>query len=130
MPEPISAKPPKPVERLFPFVLRARKLIAGRESLARSKSRLQWVLISTDISEAGRAEVLREFADYPVVQHFSSADLERFFGVRNAKAVGFVKSTLAKSIYAGLKEKRLNKPGSAPTPAAGSSSSGPVAQNI
>ena len=98
----------QPGERLFPFVLRARKLIVGRETLARSKRQLQWVLISTDISENGKNEILQNFRDYPIVQHYTTADFEKFFNVRNAKVLGFVKSTLAKSIYAELKDWRIN----------------------
>jgi hypothetical protein len=100
----------KTVERLFPFVVRARLLIVGRESLSHSKRKLQCVLISEDISEGSRAEILREFVDYPVLQRYSSAQLEEFFGARNAKVLGFKKSSLAKSIYGELKEFRLNKP--------------------
>ena len=107
---PKAPKPSKPVERLFPFVVRARLLIAGRESLARTKRQLQCILISEDISESSRAEILRAFADYPVLQRYSSAQFEEYFGIRNAKVVGFKKSSLAKSIYAELKEFRLNKP--------------------
>ena len=98
----------QPGERLFPFVLRARKLIVGRETLMRSKRQLQWVLISTDISENGKNEILQNFRDYPIVQHYTTADFEKFFNVRNAKVLGFVKSTLAKSIYAELKDWRIN----------------------
>lgn len=107
---PKSPKPSKPVERLFPFVVRARLLIAGRESLARTKRQLQCILISEDISESSRAEILRDFPDYPVLQRYTSAQFEEYFGIRNAKVVGFKKSSLAKSIYAELKEFRLNKP--------------------
>jgi hypothetical protein len=96
--------------------VRARKLLVGRETLARSKSKLQWVLIATDISEGSRADVLRDFADYPIVQHFTSADFERLFSVRNAKVLGFAKSTLAKSIYEELKQSRINKPAAQSTP--------------
>ena len=98
-------------ERLFPFVLRARKLLVGRERLQRSKRELQWVLITTDISEGSRDEILKDFAAYPVVQYYTSAQLEAFFNVRGAKVLGFAKSSLAKSIYAGLKEHRVNTPG-------------------
>ncbi len=38
----------KPVERLFPFVLRSRNLLAGRETLLRSKGKLHFVLITTN----------------------------------------------------------------------------------
>jgi hypothetical protein len=51
-----------------------------------------------------------------VVQHFQAVDLEKFFNVKGAKAVGFLKSGLAQSIYAELKEHRLNKPPHVPTP--------------
>jgi hypothetical protein len=47
--------PAKPVERLFPFVLRSRGLLVGRETLLRSKSRLHFVLITSDLSEQSRA---------------------------------------------------------------------------
>ena len=105
--------PPKPVERLFPFVLRSRTLLVGRETLQRSKSRLHFVLITQDISEQIRAEVLSDFAHYPVVQLYTSADLEQFFAVKGAKVIGFEKSGLAQSIYAELKQHRLNKPAAA-----------------
>jgi hypothetical protein len=100
----------KPVERLFPFVLRSRNLLVGRETLGRSKSRLHFVLITLDISDQSRADVLSEFAHYPVVQLYTSAELEQFFGVRGTKVIGFQKSGLAQSIYAELKQHRLNKP--------------------
>jgi len=103
--------PAKPVERLFPFVLRSRNLMVGRETLGRSKSRLHFVLITLDISEQSRAEVLSEFAHYPVVQLYTSAELDQFFGVKGTKVIGFQKSGLAQSIYAELKQHRLNKPG-------------------
>jgi len=107
---PAPAVPVKPVERLFPFVLRARALIIGRESLRRSRSKLHFVLITRDISDASRAEILADFAPYPIVQHFAADDLEKHFNIRGAKAIGFTKSGLAQSIYAELKEHRINKP--------------------
>jgi hypothetical protein len=107
------------VERLFPFVLRAGILMIGRETLGRNKSKLHFVLITEDISEAVRTEILEDFKHYPVVQHYGAAELERFFGVKGAKTVGFKKSGLAQSIYAGLKTHRINRPVTpAPRPAA------------
>jgi hypothetical protein len=100
----------KPVERLFPFVLRSRNLLAGRDTLLRSKSKLHFVLITTDLSENSRAEILSEFAHYPVVQHYQTEDLEKHFGLKGAKVVGFAKSGLAQSLYAELKQHRINKP--------------------
>ena len=116
----LSAKsnpdPAKPVERLFPFVLRARILLVGRDTLYHSKSRLHFVLITKDIAESTRAEVLAGFTHYPVVQCFTVADLEKFFGIKGAKVIGFAKSGLAQSIYAELKPHRLNRPVTKPKP--------------
>jgi len=104
-------KPPaKPVDRLFPFVLRSRILIVGRDTLLRSKSKLHFVLITTDLSENSRAEILSEFSHYPIVQHYTSEDLEKHFRIQAAKVIGFEKSGLAQSIYAELKQHRINKP--------------------
>ena len=106
MPEP---EPKKPVERLFPFVLRSRILILGRETLARSKGKLHFVLITNDLTAGSREEILKTFMHYPVVQHYTSEDLEKFFGIKGAKVVGFQKSGLAQSVYAELKEWRINQ---------------------
>jgi hypothetical protein len=114
-----STEPPVPannVERLFPFVVKTRGLLVGRDTLRANKNKLHFVLITTDIAEASRDEVLKDFSHYPVVQHFTGADLEKFFAVKGAKAVGFTKSGLAQSIYAELKSFRLNKPEVKPTP--------------
>ena len=125
-----SAHPPAPaenaddrlhtVERMFPFVLRSRILVVGRENLQHAKRKLHFVLITNDLSANSQKQVLRDFAHYPVVKAYSSADLERFFNVRGTKVVGFRKSGLAQSIYAELKGLRLNRPalspGSTPRP--------------
>ena len=100
----------KSVERLFPFVLKARALIVGRDTLSRSKGRLHFVLITTDISENSREQVLKDFAHYPVVQHYTEAEIEQFFRLKGTKIVGFAKSGLAQSIYAELKQHRINQP--------------------
>jgi hypothetical protein len=102
--------PLHPVERLFPFVLKTRALLVGRDTLRANRSKLHFVLITTDIAEASREEVLKDFTHYPVVQFFTAADFEKFFAVKGAKAVGFTKSGLAQSIYAELKAHRINQP--------------------
>ena len=107
----------KSVERLFPFVLKSRILMIGRDTLRRSKSKLHFVLITTDISEGSRAEILTEYSHYPVIQKYNSSDLDKFFGVKGAKVVGFAKSGLAQSIYAEMKESRINRPVEKPKPA-------------
>ena len=111
-----SKMPSGPVERLFPFVLRSRILIVGRESLSRARSKLHFILVTTDLSENSLTEVLKNYAPYPIVQHFTSADVEKFFAVRNTKIIGFQKSGLAQSIYGELKEHRINKPPLSPKP--------------
>ena len=100
----------KSVERLFPFVLKARALIVGRDTLVRSKSNLHFILITTDISENSRQQILKDYAHYPVVQHYTEADVEKFFALKSTKVLGFTKSGLAQSIYAELKQYRINKP--------------------
>ncbi|HWC59605.1 MAG TPA: hypothetical protein VHC44_07915 [Verrucomicrobiae bacterium] len=114
--------PSKSVERLFPFVLKSRALLIGRDTLRRSKGKLHFVLITTDLSESSRAEILKDFAHYPVVQKYTSAELDTHFGIKGAKVIGFTKSGLAQSIYAEMKGSRINQPltpkpaGSPPTP--------------
>jgi hypothetical protein len=100
----------EPVERLFPFVLRSRILLVGRETLQRSKSRLHFVLVTADLSENSRLEILANFAHYPIVQRYTMAELEKWFGVKSTKVIGFQKSGLAQSLYAELKEYRINLP--------------------
>jgi hypothetical protein len=109
--------PVRPVERLFSFVLRSRILMVGRDTLARSKSKLHFVLITHDLSETSRAEILSDFRHYPVVQHYTAEELEKFLGIKGAKVIGFAKSGLAQSLYAELKEHRINKPAVTPRPA-------------
>jgi hypothetical protein len=102
--------PPPPVERLFPLVLRSRLLLVGRETIRRAKSKLHFVLITRDLSENSRQEMLHTFRHYPVVQHYTAADLEEHFALKGTKVIGFKKSALAQSIYSELKPHRINKP--------------------
>jgi hypothetical protein len=101
---------PGGVERLFPFVLKSRALLVGRDTLLRAKGRLHFVLITSDLSDSSRTSVVKDFSHYPVVQHFTSIDLEKFFGIQGARLIGFKKSGLAQSIYSELKQYRINKP--------------------
>lgn len=98
------------VERLFPFVLKTRGLVIGREALRANKGKLHFVLIATDIADTSREEVLKDFIHYPVVQYFTAEELQAFFHFKEAKAIGFTKSGLAQSIYAELKAHRINQP--------------------
>ena len=100
----------KKPERLFPFIKRARALIVGQQVILRSKSQLQFVLLTHDISDRGKSEALRKFKHYPIVQHFRSADIHEHFDLRGVKLIGFRKSGLSKSLYAELKKYRINEP--------------------
>ncbi len=91
-------KPIRPIERLFPFALRAAVVVPGRETLHRLRKKLLFILITTDLSENSRETILREFASVPIVQRFTAADVEKHFGFQNTKVLGFKKSSLAKSI--------------------------------
>ena len=84
--------------------------MVGRDTLAHSKGKLHFVLITEDLSEASRKQILQDFSHYPVVQHYTSQDLEKHFGIKGAKVIGFQKSGLAQSLYAELKEYRINLP--------------------
>jgi hypothetical protein len=128
-----EAAPTKSVERLFPFVLKARALIVGRDTLVRSKSNLHFILITTDLSDNSREQILKDYAHYPVVQLYTEADVEKFFALKGTKVLGFAKSGLAQSIYAELKEHRINKPmqkaGEPPTASAPGKSEPPRCSN-
>jgi hypothetical protein len=108
--------PPPPVESLFPKVLKFRLLLVGRETIRRGKSHLHFVLITRDISDNSRQEMLNTFMHYPVVQHYTAADIERLFALKGTKVIGFKKSALAQAIYAQLKPHRINKPVVKPPP--------------
>jgi hypothetical protein len=112
----MSGETAKSVERLFPFVMKSRTLLIGRDTLRRSKSKLHFVLVTTDLSEGSRAEILADFSHYPIVQKYTSAELDTFFGVKGAKVVGFAKSGLAQSIYSEMKDCRINRPVEKPKP--------------
>ena len=91
-------------------MLRTRTLLVGRDTLRRSKSRLHFLLITRDLSPKSREQILNDFAHYPIVERYTATELEGFFGVKGTKVVGFAKSGLAQSIYAELKEFRINQP--------------------
>jgi hypothetical protein len=93
-------------------------LLVGRENIRRSRSKLHFVLITRDISENSRQEMLNTFRHYPVVQHFTAADIEEHFALKGTKVIGFKKSALAQTIYAELKLHRINKPVVKPAPTA------------
>jgi hypothetical protein len=104
--QPASDHPGSPaVERLFPFALRARILVVGRDALRRSKRKLLFVLITADLSANSRQSIKSTFHPLPIIERYTSADVERLFNLKATKVVGFRKSSLAQSIYRELKAK-------------------------
>lgn len=97
MPDNNSAGPQ--VERLFPFVIRSRGFIVGRDALARSRKKLHFILITTDISEGSSERVRSDFRELPVIQRYTSAEIEKHFQLKGTKVLGFKKSSLSASIF-------------------------------
>ena len=95
-----DTQPPSLRERLAPlasFARRAHLFVTGREKLHRSARGLAFVLITEDISENSRREVLERIA-CPVYQALTAADVEALFGLDNAKIVGFRKNGLSDNL--------------------------------
>ena len=89
-------------ERLAPFMLRARVVEIGRQRLEQVRKQLAFVLVTDDIAENSRKKALQLFP-CPVFQCFSSNDLERIFGYRGTKMLGFRRSPLSSSVMKELK---------------------------
>ncbi len=97
------------LEKLAPFLLRARVLEVGRERLAQVRNKLAFVLISEDISVLSRRQILADFP-CPVFQCLSSADIARLFGYHGTRLVGFRRSALSTKIMQELKTCRISRP--------------------
>jgi hypothetical protein len=93
----------KPVERLFPFALRASVVVSGRDGLLRNRKHLHFVLVTPDLSPTARESVLKNYAPVPVLEGFSMAEFEKHFGFHEAKVIGFLKSDISYSIRRELK---------------------------
>ena len=91
-------------EQLAPlasFARRAHLFVTGREKLHRGSRGLAFVLITEDISENSRREVLERIA-CPIYQALTAADVEALFGLANAKIVGFRKNGLSDNLAKSL----------------------------
>ncbi len=93
----------EPFEKLAPFMVRARIVVVGRERLARLRKKLAFVLVTEDISANSLRKILECFP-CDVVRVFLAPDLERMFGYRNTKVVGFRRSDLARAARRALAE--------------------------
>ena len=93
-------------EKLFPFVLKSRGFILGRDSLLRNRKKLEFILITTDLSQGSRSEIMGGFSGIPILEAFTSIEVEKFFGFRGTKVVGFRKSQLSKAILQSMEKER------------------------
>ena len=84
-------------EKLAPFARRSGAAITGRERLLRLRAKLEFVLLTEDISANSRREIEGQF-NCPVVTFLTSADVARLFGYHGTKVVGFTKSSLSHSL--------------------------------
>ena len=75
------------VERPFPFSPGAPgKFMIGREVVYRNRHRLQFVLITEDLAENSKKEILESFRHYPIVQHYNTPEIQKFLGAQNRKS--------------------------------------------
>jgi hypothetical protein len=80
------------------------------------RNRLQFVLVSTDLSENSQKEVRHHFSHVPILQCFTSAQLEAMFQFKAAKVLGFRKSSLARAVMREMKTFQIQAPSPDPTP--------------
>ncbi|MBP5640511.1 MAG: hypothetical protein J6X55_13585 [Victivallales bacterium] len=101
MPEqPLDSK--EVFERLGPFMRKARIFEVGRERLHQVKNRLQFLLVTEDLSENSLKQMQRDFS-CPIYQALTMAEVEQFFGYRGTKIIGFRRHPLSNNAQAALK---------------------------
>ena len=93
-------------EKMAPFMLRARVVEVGRERLVQIKKKLACLIISTDISENSKNEMLSTF-NCPIYQCFTSKEIEAIFGFRGTKVLGLHRSPLTQSVLPLLAPHRI-----------------------
>jgi hypothetical protein len=101
---------PPDAKSLLNFVRRAGLTIVGRSQMLRSRSNLHFVILADETSDRSRAEILKDFAPYPIVGGITEAEIQEAFGLNGTRVLGIAKSDLAKSLYQHLKSQRINKP--------------------
>ena len=94
---------------LAPFVMRARVVSIGREKLLQHRNQLAFLVVTEDISENSRREILRDFP-CPIYQALTVEQVETLFQFHNTKLIGFARSSLSAQIQQLLKGRRLVAP--------------------
>jgi len=100
-------EPAKDPARLYPFARRARALVRGRHAVCNARKRLQFVLVTTDISARSRREIVKECEGIPMIEYMCTDEVEQHFGMENTRIVGFLKSPIAKSLMDELSAHRF-----------------------
>ena len=95
--------------RLVPFALRARVVSTGREKLLQHRNQLAFLVVTEDISENSRHEILRDFP-CPIYQALTVKQVDALFQFHNTKLLGFARSSLSAQIQQLLKGRRLVAP--------------------
>lgn len=103
----IKGDSPGNFETLMAFCKRARNFLLGRETILRRRHQLHFILMTRDISENSRKEILYKFRPYPIVHFGVSEEICRLLGIHNAKVIGFTKGGLSQSLYRCLKSYRI-----------------------
>lgn len=103
----IKGDSPGNFETLMAFCKRARNFLLGRETILRRRHQLHFILMTSDISENSRKEILYKFRPYPIVHFGVSEEICRLLGIHNAKVIGFTKGGLSQSLYRCLKSYRI-----------------------
>ena len=97
------------LKHLAPFVLRARVVSTGREKLLQHRNQLAFLMVTEDISENSRREILRDFP-CPIYQALTAEQVETLFHFHNTKLLGFARNALSSQIQQLLKGRRLVAP--------------------
>ena len=97
------------LKRLAPFALRARVVSTGREKLLQHRNQLAFLLVTDDLSDNSRKEILRDFP-CPIYQALTVEEVDALFHFHNTKLLGFARNSLSAQIQQLLKGRRLVAP--------------------
>jgi len=100
-------EPAKDPARLYSFARRARVLVRGRHAVCNARKRIQFVLVTTDISARSRREIVGQCKGIPMIEYMCTDEVERHFGMENTRIVGFLKSPIGKSLMDELSAHRF-----------------------
>lgn len=94
------------LKKLSPFALRAQVAETGRQRLLQHRNKLEFLLLTNDLSENSRDEALKEFA-CPIFQALESADILELFHLQGTKILGFRRNPLSTQIQKCLRGCRI-----------------------